>query len=145
MSFLAAKSAGFSELSPDLVKRAIAELLRGNGGSRSRPSCGRYACWYRTGVRANFCSQGADEDFAPARVFHYVSRRLLSHRFGVFPAPGGTRPSASRFAPLRGLGSSQKKFANLGRKRRANFFRAPPRKQPFGTWEPDPLARLRPV
>ena len=27
----------------------------------------------------------------------------------------------------------------------ANFFRAPPRKQTFGTWEPGPLAKLRPV
>jgi conjugative relaxase-like TrwC/TraI family protein len=35
-------------------------------------------------------------------------------------------------APLRGLGSSQNKFAISGTKRRANFFRAPPRKQTFG-------------
>jgi single-strand DNA-binding protein len=51
---------------------------------------------------------------------------------GFFPAPGGTRSSASPSAPLRGLGSSQNKFANDGTKRRANFFRAPPRKQTFG-------------
>jgi hypothetical protein len=31
-----------------------------------------------------------------------------------------------------GLGSSQNKFASRGKKRRANFFRAPPRKQTFG-------------
>jgi hypothetical protein len=70
---------------------------------------------------------------------------LLGHSFGAFPAPGGTRSSASRCAPLRGLGSSQNKFRNHGKRRRANFFRAPPRKQTIGTWEPGPLAWLRPV
>jgi len=29
-------------------------------------------------------------------------------------------------------------FADDGKERRANFFRAPPRKQTFGTWEPEP-------
>ena len=57
---------------------------------------------------------------------------LLGHRFGAFPAPDGTRSSASRSAPLRGLGSSQNKFAKGVTKRRANLFRAPPRKQTFG-------------
>jgi type IV secretion system protein VirB5 len=85
--------------------------------------------------------------FALACVCRYVSRLILGHRFGAFPAPCGARSSASRFhpskptpglpgtpisAPLRGLGSSQNKFANHGTKRRANFFRAPPRKQTFG-------------
>jgi hypothetical protein len=56
-----------------------------------------------------------------------------------------TRSSASHCAPLRGLGSSQNKFADRGKERLSNFFRAPPRKQTFGTWEPGPLAKLRPV
>ena len=30
-----------------------------------------------------------------------------------------------------------------GIEHRANFFRFPPKKQPFGTWEPGPLPRLR--
>ena len=79
------------------------------------------------------------------RVCRYVSRLLLGHSFGAFPAPGGTRSSASHLAPLRGLGSSQNKFENHGKERLSNFFRAPPRKQTFGTWEPGPLAKLRPV
>jgi hypothetical protein len=70
---------------------------------------------------------------------------LLGHSFGAYPAPGGTRSSASNCAPLRGHGSSQNKFAHDGKERHANFFRAPPRKQTFGTWEPGPLAKLRPV
>jgi hypothetical protein len=160
MSFLAANPASFPDLSPCLVERAIASLSAGNGGGDLRPSCGGHAYSYRTAIAANFRSQCADEDFALVRALRYVSRLLLSHRFGGLPAPGGTRSSASHShpskrtprlpgtpisAPFRGLGSSQKKLANHGTKRRANFFRAPPRKQTFGTWEPGPLARLRPV
>ena len=42
--------------------------------------------------------------------------------------PAARRRSASLAAPLRGHGSSQKKFVNRGKERRTNFFRAPPRK-----------------
>ena len=42
--------------------------------------------------------------------------------------PAARRRSASATPPLRGLGSSQKKFVNRGKERRTNFFRAPPRK-----------------
>jgi hypothetical protein len=132
MSFLAANPAGFSHLSPCLVERAIAALSTRNDGGELRPSCGGHARSYRTAITAIFRSQDADENFALARVRRYVSRLLLGHRFGVFPAPGGARPSASPSAPLRDLGSSQNKFTNHGKKRRANFFRAPPRKQTFG-------------
>ena len=132
MSFLAANPAGFSHLSPCLVERAIAGLSTRNDGGELRPSSGGHACSNRTAITADFRSQRADDNFALARVCRYVSRLLLGHRFGAFPAPGGTRSSASHSAPLRGLGSSQNKFANHGKKRRANFFRAPPRKQTFG-------------
>jgi hypothetical protein len=132
MSFLAANPASFSHLSPCLVERAIAGLSTCNDGGELRPSCGGHAYSYRTAITASFRSQGADDNFALQRACRYVSRLLPGHRFGVFPAPGGTRSSASRCAPLRGLGSSQNKFANSGKKRRANFFRAPPRKQTFG-------------
>ncbi len=132
MSFLAANPAGFPHLSPCPVERANAGLPTCNGGDGLHPSCGGHAYSYRTAIAAGFRSQRTDGNFALARVCRYVSRLLLGHRFGVFPAPGGTRSSASPSAPLRGLGSSQNKFANHGTKRRANFFRAPPRKQTFG-------------
>jgi hypothetical protein len=132
MSFLAANPAGFSHLSLCLVERANAGLSTGNDGGESRPSCGGHGCSYRTAITAGFRSQCTDGNFALARVCRYVSRLMLGHRFGVFPAPGGARSSASHSAPLRGLGSSQNKFAIRGTKRRANFFRAPPRKQTFG-------------
>ncbi len=145
MSFRAANPADFPHLSPCLVERAIAGISSRNHGGEPHPSCDGHANSNRTAIAANFRSQCADENFALGRVCRYVSRLLLGHSFGAFPAPGGTRSSASRCAPLRGHGSSQNKFANRGTKRRANFFRAPPRKQTFGTWEPGPLPRLRQV
>jgi hypothetical protein len=85
------------------------------------------------------------DDFGSDCASRLVSRPLLGHCFGAYPAPGGTWSSASAAPSLRGLGSSQNKFVSRGTERRTNFFRAPPRKQTFGTWEPGPLARLRPV
>jgi len=132
MSFLAANPAGFSHLPPPPVERAIAGLSTRNQGGELRPSSCGQACSYRTAITVGLRSQRTNDNSALARVCRYVSRIMLGHRFGVFPAPGGARSSASRSAPFRGLGSSQNKFANDGKKRRANFFRAPPRKQTFG-------------
>ena len=145
MSFHAANPAGFSHLSSCLVEQANQSLSTCNDGGELRPSYGGHACSNRTAIAVNFRSQCADDNFALERVCRYVSRLLLGHSFGAFPAPGGTRSSASHSAPLRGLGSSQNKFENHGKERLSNFFRAPPRKQTFGTWEPGPLAKLRPV
>ena len=132
MSLLPANPAGFSYLYPRLVARAIAGFSTGNHGGELHPSCSRQAGSNRTAMTAVFRSQRIDGNSALARACRYVSRLMLGHRFGVLPAPGGARSSASHSAPLRGLGSSQNKFANDGTKRRANFFRAPPRKQTFG-------------
>ncbi len=145
MSFHATNPAGFPHLSPCVVERPNRSFPTCNGGSGLRPSYGRHAGSNRTAIAVNFCSHRADENFALARVCRYVSRLLLGHSFGAFPAPGGTRSSASHSAPLWGLGSSQNKFANPGKVRLSNLFRVPPRKQTFGTWEPGPLAWLRPV
>ena len=145
MSFHAANPAGFSHLSSCLVESANKSLSTRNYGGELRPSYGGPCRSNRTAIAVNFRSQCADENFALERVCRYVSRLLLGHSFGAFPAPGGTRSSASHCAPLRGLGSSQNKFENHGKERLSNFFRAPPRKQTFGTWEPGPLAKLRPV
>jgi len=145
MSIFAANPAGVPNVSVCIVERANKMLPTCDAGGGSRPLCGGCASSDRAAIAANFPSQRADENFGLARVCRYVSRLLLGHSFGAFPAPGGTRSSASHLAPLRGLGSSQNKFANHGRERLSNFFRAPPRKQTFGTWEPGPLAKLRPV
>ena len=145
MSFHAANPASFSHLSSCPVESANKSLSTRNYGGELRPSYGGHARSNRAAIAANFRSQYADDNFALERVCRYVSRLLLGHSFGAFPAPGGTRSSASHCAPLRGLGSSQNKFENHGKERLSNFFRAPPRKQTFGTWEPGPLAKLRPV
>ena len=145
MCFHAANPASFSYLSSWPVEWANKRLSTRNYGGELRPSYGGTCPSNRTAIAANFRSQCADEHFALKRVCRYVSRLLLGHSFGAFPAPGGTRFSASHCGPLRGLGSSQNNFENHGKERRANFFRAPPRKQTFGTWEPGPLAKLRPA
>jgi hypothetical protein len=145
MSFHAVSPAGFSHLSSYLMEQANASLSMRNCGGELRPSYGGTCRLNRTAIAVNFRSQCADDNFDLERVCRYVSRLLLGHSFGAFPAPGGTRSSASHCAPLRGLGSSQNKFENHGKERLSNFFRAPPRKQTFGTWEPGPLAKLRPV
>jgi len=145
MSFHAANPAGFLYLSSCLVEQSTKSLSTRNYGGELRPSYGGYAGFNLAAIALNFRSQCADANFALACVCRYVSRLLLGHSFGAFPAPGGTRSSASHCAPLRGLGSSQNKFENHGKVRLSNFFRAPPRKQTFGTWEPGPLAKLRPV
>jgi hypothetical protein len=145
MSFHAANPAGFSDLSLCLAEQANKSLTTRNIGAELRRSCGGLARSNRIPIAVNFRSQCADENFALARVCLLCIRLLLGHSFGAFPAPGGTRSSASHFAPLRGLGSSQNKFENHGKEHLSNFFRAPPRKQTFGTWEPGPLAKLRPV
>jgi hypothetical protein len=145
MSFHAPNPASFSYLSSCPVESANKSLSARNYGGELRPSYGGQARSTWTAIAVNFRSQCADENFALACVCRFVSRLLLGHSFGAFPAPGGTRSSASHFAPLRGLGSSQNKFENHGKERLSNFFRAPPRKQTFGTWEPGPLAKLRPV
>ena len=98
----------------------------------------------RSALWLDFREPSADENFALKRVCRFVSRLMLGHRFGAIPAPGGTRSSASHCAPLRGPGSSQNKFAKYSKERPANFFRVPPRKQTFGTWEPGPLASFAP-
>jgi len=98
----------------------------------------------RTAFCWGFREPRADENFVLKGVCRCVSRLMLGHRFGAIPAPGGTRSSASLCAPLRGPGTSQNKFAKASQERAANFFRVPPRKQPFGTWEPGPLASFAP-
>ena len=145
MSVHAASPAALPHVSPHMVKRATRSSSTCSYGGEFRSSCGGHGSSKGTAIVANFRSQCADDNFALERAYRYVSRLLLDHSFGAFPAPCGARSSASHCAPLRGLGSSQNKFENHGTERLSNFFRAPPRKQTFGTWEPGPLAKLRPV
>ena len=130
MSFHATNPASFSYLSSCAVESANKSLSTRNYGGELRPSYDGTCPSNRTAIAVNFGSQCADDNLALERVCRYVSRLFLGHSFGAFPAPGGTRSSASHFAPLRGLGSSQNKFENHGKERLSNFFRPPPESRP---------------
>ncbi len=80
-------------------------------------------------VEANICRRGTEDDLVHWGAFRLVSRPLLGVTLrGQNRRPAARRRSASTTSPLRGLGSSPKKFENSGKKHRTNFFRAPPRK-----------------
>jgi hypothetical protein len=140
MSISAANSAALLHVSVCVRGQTTRSFPIPNVAGDDHPSRRGHACSDRTAISLDFRRPSADGNFALKRVCRYVSRLLLGHRFGAIPAPGGTRSSASHCAPLRGHGSSQNKFANYSKERPANFFRVPPRKQTFGTWEPGPLA-----
>jgi hypothetical protein len=141
MSISAANSAALPHVSLCVREQANGGFPIRNAGGDYRSSSGGHAYSNRTAISLDFRRPSADAgNFALKRVCRYVSRLLLGHRFEAIPAPCGTRSSASHGAPLRGPGSSQNKFAKYSKERPANFFRVPPRKQTFGTWEPGPLA-----
>ena len=144
MSISAANSAGLPNVSLCHWAWASQSFISRNVGNHFGRSFRGDANSSRTAIWWDFREPSADKNFALKRVCRSVSRLMLGHRFGAIPAPGGTRSSASHCAPLRGLGSSQNKFENHGKERLSNFFRAPPRKQTFGTWEPGPLASFAP-
>ena len=143
MSIFAANSAGLPNVSLCPWAWANRSFISRNLDNHCCRSFHGDASSSRTAICLGFREPSADENFALKRVCRFVSRLMLGHRFGAIPAPGGTRSSASHCAPLWGLGSSHNKFANHGKERLSNFFRTPPRKQTFGTWEPGPLPRLR--
>ena len=130
MSFHAASPAGFSHLCSCRVESTNKSLSTRNYADNLRPSYSEHARSNRAVIVATLRSQYADENLALERVCRCVSRLLLGHSFGAFPAPGGTRSSVSHCAPLWGLGSSQNKFENHGKERLSNFFRAPPASRP---------------
>ncbi len=144
MSIPAANSAGLPNVFLCPWAWANQSFISRNVGNHFGPPFRGYASSSRAAICWGFREPSADKNFALKRVSRFVSRLMLGHRFGALPAPGGTRSSASHCAPLRGHGSSQNKFAKYSKERPANFFRAPPRKQTFGTWEPGPLASFAP-
>ena len=144
MSISAANSAGLPNVYLSARAWANQSFINRSLGDHCRRSFRGDASSSRTVNCSDFREPTADENVVLKRVRRFVSRLMLSHCFGAIPAPGGTRSSASHCAPLRGPGSSQNKFARYSKERPANFFRVPPRKQTFGTWEPGPLASFAP-
>jgi hypothetical protein len=144
MSISAANSAGLPSVYLCPWAWANQSFVRRNLDNHCRRSFRGDASSSRTAISLDFREPSADKNFALKRVCRFECRLMLGHRFGAFPAPGGTRSSASHCAPLRGPGTFQNKFAKHSKERPANFFRVPPRKQTFGTWEPGPLASFAP-
>ena len=106
MSFLAANLAGFPDLSPCVVERAIAGLSTGNGGGELLLSCGGHAYSYPTAIAANFRRLCANQNFVLQRVCRYVSRLVR--------------------APLRGFSCARRQLALLLRLRRPAGYGFPP-------------------
>ena len=100
MLFLAANPAGFPYLASCPVESANKSLSTRNYGGELRPSWSGSCRSNRAAIAVNFRSQCADDNFALERVCRYVYRLLLGHSFGAFPAPGGTRSSASHCRPF---------------------------------------------
>ena len=96
---------------------SMLSVLEDVAGSCGAAVGGAFRLRNRTG---DLCSLG----FLPSRI--PSSARV--HASGPNRRPAARRRSASTASPLRGLGSSRKKFESRGNERRSNFFRAPPRK-----------------
>jgi len=88
-----------------------------------------FAAHEKAAVEANIRRRVAEDDLVHRGAFRLVSRPLLGVTLrGQNRRPAARRRSASTTSPLRGLGSSQKKFESRSEERCTNFFRAPPRK-----------------
>jgi len=102
---------------------------------------------WRTAVRsrvlnASSCGQSPDDVFCS-----YASSRFDSRLYSGTGSGHIRRPAALglllRCAPYWFRFLPKQIRSKNGTERRANFFRFPPKKQTFGTWEPGPLPRLR--
>ena len=101
MSFPAVDPAAFHPLSPCMVEQAVVSAQICNGGGELRASCEGHANSNRAAIMADFCSLSTDENFAPSCVCRYVSRLVLGHCFGAYPAPCGSSLFCFGFAALR--------------------------------------------
>ena len=101
MSFHAVNPAGFHSLFLCILERADVIAQTCNGGRELRASCEGHANSNRAAFVADFRSLSTDENFAPSCVCRYVSRLLLVHCFGAYPAPCGSSLFCFGFAALR--------------------------------------------
>ena len=124
----AANSAAQSHLSLSIFSASAASREERNGGGEKPSFSGAVASTrgLRFG-RASAAEKLWDEtvQWEPSASYPVLCSVTAS---GPNRRPAALRRSASATPPLRGHGSSQKKFVNARQKRRTNFFRAPPRK-----------------
>ena len=101
MSFHAVNPAASHSLSPCIFERAERTAQTCNGGGELRVSCEGHANSNRAALVADFRSLSTDENFASSCVCRYVSRLVLGHCFGAYPAPCGSSLFCFGFAALR--------------------------------------------
>src|ERR1700733_9471200 len=112
MSVYAHNPAGFSHLFPRLGDPATESLTTCNHGGELRPSWAGQACSNQPAIMLNFRNQGADENFALARVCRLRIPPLFGHRVGAFHAPRGSSLFCFGCAALRVTVSLQILFGN---------------------------------
>ena len=100
MSNLAANPAATPFVSLNSAWKRSASLLRRNDGVEL-PSLCVVGSSNEAVVLANFLAQSADDDFEPEGISRLVSRRLLGHGFGAYPAPCGSASFCFGYAALR--------------------------------------------
>ena len=100
MSNLAANPAATRLVSLNSAWKRSMSLLRRNDGVEFPSLCG-VSSSNEAVVLANFLAQSADDDFDPKRISRLVSRRLLGHGFGAYPAPCGSASFYFGYAALR--------------------------------------------
>jgi hypothetical protein len=100
MSNLAANPAATPFVSLNSAWKRGASLLGRNDGVELPSLCG-VGSSNEAVVLANYLAQNADDDFGPEGISRLVSRRLLGHGFGAYPAPCGSASFCFGYAALR--------------------------------------------
>jgi hypothetical protein len=101
MSNLAANPAATPFVSLKSAWRLSASFLRRNDGGELPSWSDVVGSSLRAAVLANFLAESADDDFGPAGISRLVSRLLLGHGFGAYPAPCGSASFCFGYAALR--------------------------------------------
>lgn len=127
MPVFADDAAAFSHLSACMVERANGSLSKRNAGSGRHSAKGVFGSTNGAVMAGNFGSRDADENFAPACVFRFVSRLCSVTTSGLSDA---RRHGAALLLRL------SENFCATNAKR----FSEPSANAPLGTWESGPLA-----
>ncbi len=129
MSLHAAKTAAQPNSSLKAPSVSFLSVEAHNNPCAMPAFCGHLTARRKAAVEADFLRRDRENDFgASGSIPPRIPSSTRGHASGPNRRPAARRRSASLSAPLRGLGSSQKKFENSGKERRTNFVRAPPRK-----------------
>lgn len=101
MSQYAANPVALPPLSPKSLCVAIARRDAHESGSDMPSLSGTVGSVRRCAIRSIVQAGNADGAFGPEGFNHFVSRPLLGHGFGAYPAPCGTASFCFGYAALR--------------------------------------------